>query len=478
MKWMDYKWVLVFVALFLIGVIIPVPMVGYAVTLAAVVLSFLKPRESLLALIPYFATRSFLKELTPALRLTGDLMILAALARVLWDTRKEWKRWFSFHPFEYGFFAFLIIGFGAGFLTGVSPVALVFQVRAFMITYFVFYIVRLIGVKEGDKTRLMWVTFFSALLLSIQGIIEKMSTRTLLMPEAWVERFLSPTNSSRIYGLMDNPNVLATFLTFGLLVTVGLLFKQHKTALKVLIGIALVLMAGAWIMTYSRGTFIGIGVGVVVYFVLTRHWKGIAYLAGAMIIAYVLVVLPTNTVADWVATTDRGQVDRKAEDDSDSDRLKETFDRSTLELSMTSGRLFIVMKGFEIFRDYPVAGSGFGTFGDSATKSYVSPLYEDYGIPRDTYSDNQYIQIIAQTGVLGVIAFAVFLLGMLTVLWKARKDVKEAPLVLALLLGVYVSSLVYNLWEDKAFSTMYFLLFGYVFTRFKSKWPLLNRGGE
>ena len=50
--------------------------------------------------------------------------------------------------------------------------------------------------------------------------------------------------------------------------------------------------------------------------------------------------------------------------------------------------------------DYPIIGTGFGTYGDSASLSYQSPIYEKYRITTEIYSDNQYIQIITQTGTL------------------------------------------------------------------------------
>ena len=87
------------------------------------------------------------------------------------------------------------------------------------------------------------------------------------------------------------------------------------------------------------------------------------------------------------------------------ERFGETFDQSNLALMTESGRFFYIEKGFEVFKDYPVAGAGFGSFGGSATLSYGSPIYKFYGIRSDIYggkyfySDNQYIQVIAETGV-------------------------------------------------------------------------------
>jgi putative inorganic carbon (HCO3(-)) transporter len=78
------------------------------------------------------------------------------------------------------------------------------------------------------------------------------------------------------------------------------------------------------------------------------------------------------------------------------------------------------------------------------------------------YSDNQYIQIIVQTGTLGVISFATFLLGMFYYIWKQRKVIPAATPLIAILFGGSVAGLFYNIWEDKTFTLYFYILLGYV----------------
>ncbi len=52
--------------------------------------------------------------------------------------------------------------------------------------------------------------------------------------------------------------------------------------------------------------------------------------------------------------------------DDFSKRMTEAFNKETIQKSTEWGRLYIVKQGFEIFMDYPIIGTGFGTYGDSS----------------------------------------------------------------------------------------------------------------
>ena len=72
------------------------------------------------------------------------------------------------------------------------------------------------------------------------------------------------------------------------------------------------------------------------------------------------------------------------------------------------GRIYYVKKALEIFKDEPLTGYGLATFGSAATQTYSSPTYEQYNITWNFYSDNEYIQILAETGVIGLLLIFTF----------------------------------------------------------------------
>jgi O-antigen ligase len=144
------------------------------------------------------------------------------------------------------------------------------------------------------------------------------------------------------------------------------------------------------------------------------------------------------------------------------DRIKSTFGSDTMERSRVGGRLYVIKKGFEIAKDHPWIGRGFGTFGDSATKSYPSPIYYHYQIKKPLYADNQYIMVIVETGALGAVAFGLFLIGLLVEAIRARRLAVLGGLGLGLVAAAYWFGFIYNIWEDKVFALYFYVILGYI----------------
>lgn len=473
--WNQYKWIWASLLLFALGVTIENSTVGLLITLLFATFAMWKPKDALFILLIYFPTRSFLIEMNPGLKSVGDLIIIAVLLRIVYDQRNNWRTLFHLHSFEWAFLLFLVVGSMSALFTGVGIIPIVFQLRAFVITFLLLYIVRRMNITKSDLLKFLWVTFAMAIVLSIHGLVEKLSLRTWLMPERWVYRSLSHNNRVRIYGLINNPNVLAVYLSIAFILSLYLRQLVTKN-MKWIITVGMVLMMGVWTLTYSRGTWIAFLVGSVTYFILVRKWKPLVQIAVIIVAATFIINLPVASLADYIdKQTNFGDtqfIPGGEFDDKKSDarrRLEETFNEETVELSSQTGRLFIVKKGFEIFKDHPIIGTGFATYGDSAAKSFSSPIYDPYGIEVDIYADNQYIQVITETGIIGVLLFAIFLIGMLLYLRKQRKQTTFAPVLLAILLSIYWCGMIYNIWEDKTFTMYFFLMLGALIGRLENK---------
>src|SRR5699024_4914083 len=227
------------IVLLLLGAFIENNFIIAVIILAIFLYTFMKYKEGLLLLFVYFPLRPTLIELNPSLKVIGDLMILALLLRVAFMYRREWKSLFRFQVFEVAFFIFLLIGaISAYVVSDVQVSAIIFQIRAFLLMYFVFYIVKRIEVTKEDLIRLCWTVLVMVLLIGLHGIIEKISLRTLLLPEAWVEMPLSSVNRIRIYGLLGNPNSLALFMSFSI---IFLLYLREQISHRLIVNLVLLL---------------------------------------------------------------------------------------------------------------------------------------------------------------------------------------------------------------------------------------------
>ena len=448
--------------LLVLSLLLPNPMLTYAITVLLAIGAFMFPEQGILLLLIYYPLRSFLIAVNPTLKLLGDLVIVFVFIRVLWDSRHHMSSLFKLALYEWAFLGFLLVGTVSGLLNDIGVKPIVFELRAFAITFLLLFIVKRLDITKRDMLNFMYVTLAVVSIVLVQGLVEKISVRSQWMPELWVNRQLSPNNSSRIYGLLNNPNVLAVYLTITALLTYYLRKITESSKVRLFLTIVLVITAGVWILTFSRGTWIAFGISLAVYFLFTFNWKLILKIAAVIALGFVLIAMPATYSSQWVkSNTKVGEIERTgpAEDEGgfavEKTRITETFNANTLEKSLTTGRLYVVDKGFEVFMDYPIMGSGFATFGDSAAKAFGSKIYEDYDIEVNIYSDNQYIQVIAQTGVAGVLLFAIFLLSILTLFWKKRNDNPLAIPLLAAMIGIYWCGFIYNIWEDKTF-TMYF----------------------
>jgi putative inorganic carbon (hco3(-)) transporter len=449
--------------LFLAVTAIQVNLLGYLLGVSLFAFALYRPKYAVLLLFMFYPIRPFIIEYVSSLRYVGDFIILGALLRVIWDGRNNWRSLLRFNIFEYGLFTFIIIGSISAILNDISITMILIQIRAFILLYLVYYIVRRLKITKTDVKHLLWITIWTVIVIIIQAIAEKLSIRTFFLPESWQNMALSSKNRVRIYGMLGNPNTLSIYLSF-----VFLFFfyaKRHIAGANIkLITFLNLSVLGIIILTYSRGTWIGIAVLLVFYIFLTKKFSILKDLLKVVFLSTIIFIIPIIGITSYIENSEEGTQKVKEIQKYDQegksgfvDRVGKTFSDDTITSSKKSGRLYIVKKGYEVFKDNPILGTGFSTFGDSASLRRVSPVYEEYNIGYQFYSDNQYIQIIVQTGILGVIAFAVFLLQMLIIFWKRRKE-RIAALMVSLLLSAFVMGLVYNLWEADIFGLCFFAL--------------------
>jgi putative inorganic carbon (hco3(-)) transporter len=459
--------------------------VGLMAALIIGFLSFLRRESGLLLLILFVSIRPFLIALNPGLKIAGDLIILALLIKTIYENRRNIRPLFQFQLFEYAFFLYLIIGGISSLITGVDPKAIIIQFRAYILFYLVFYVVKRMNFTSSFVNKAIWTTFTIAIVMSIQGIVEKISDKTLLMPEAWTNWSLSNTNHIRVYGLLKGPNELALFMTIAFILSLYLLY-QYKGWKKMIVFVGLCLVGTTFLLTYSRGAILALIVFGVIYLITFRPMKQLIPLLSIFAVSFILF-FAVNQASD-LYYNHLYSYDKAIENDSDStsdtpskhkprskgegaSRYTDAFSEETVSLSSADGRLYYVMKAIEVFKDYPVIGSGFGTFGGAATLAYSSPIYEDYDIGFNFYSDNQYILTLAETGVAGVLVLSVFVFSLIVFAVRAYRsstDKRYSLLLIFFVVTMIVGGAVYNILENDTFMLFYFLLLGIVFQKDKS----------
>ena len=87
--------------------------------------------------------------------------------------------------------------------------------------------------------------------------------------------------------------------------------------------------------------------------------------------------------------------------------------------------------GMEIFKRHPVIGNGINTF----YNEYMNIRKDEYRGKHGSYAHNCYLQMAADTGLLGLASFLFFAAAVLAVGFKALKIIRD-PLCYSLVLGI------------------------------------------
>ncbi|MBR5538158.1 MAG: O-antigen ligase family protein [Clostridia bacterium] len=121
-----------------------------------------------------------------------------------------------------------------------------------------------------------------------------------------------------------------------------------------------------------------------------------------------------------------------------SDRFGE-LDDDKLYTAANNGRLFALQLALRVWGDHPVVGTGFGTFGSSASLTWVPDIYYDYDMLEGFYADNQFACVLVETGTVGFLLFLAFLL---CTLWYHRGNLlKVITCVIIAWFGVFYNIL-------------------------------------
>ena len=176
----------------------------------------------------------------------------------------------------------------------------------------------------------------------------------------------------RIYSTFENPNVYGEYLLFMIPLSLVLFFSTRRWLYKLLWAGAGLLMVVAMMLTMSRGCWIGLAVGVFVYFLIADRRFLWLFFAAVVIMPF---VLPESIMVRLLSI-------------------------GNLEDSSSLYRLFIWLGTFSMLKDYWLTGVGLGTQAFSGV--YSAYAYNGIIAP---HPHNLYLNIISETGIAGLLTF-------------------------------------------------------------------------
>lgn len=377
-----------------------------------------------LFLCVFLPVRSPIADVTTAVvKAVPDVLIVLLL---LWYLAEQ--RCLELLPQDLFFLGFLLTAFVSTCLVNHYTVfRYVYQVRSIGVMYILYYVLRDVKLTREQLIRVVQTLQGMAAVLLVFGCIEKVSMKTAAFSWDIALSIYAPDNYARVYSLFYNPNTFGAFLAFTLFLSAA---KSRFWNDRTPVWVYAVLVTGLYMsMSRSSAMIAVLGLLILLAFDLKAHTlkkNALRYVRTAVVCVLCAVVISTAATAAgdryydevlsqnpdyaWLVEMKTGL--------SMKDRFGELG-----EAYMYSGvknlRIFFFQTGLRVYRDYPVIGTGFGTFGTSASLNYGSPLYETYGLMDGFYADDQYITILVETGTIGTILFAGFLLS---ILWRYRRS--------------------------------------------------------
>jgi O-antigen ligase len=200
--------------------------------------------------------------------------------------------------------------------------------------------------------------------------------------------------SLRVYGTFGQPNPFAGYINMALGIALALLLLGRGWIPRTFAGVAAILLLAVELLTQSRGGEIALAAGIVfiVFVGMPRLHPVFGLLAIGLlglVSLFLVGLLPTSVLLPIARILGTNQI---------------SFTNPSSQDFSTAERLAHWIAGIHMFLDHPILGVGIGNYPDAYPLYYITIFVNSLG-----HAHNYYINIAAETGIIGLIAFLFFL---------------------------------------------------------------------
>lgn len=329
---------------------------------------------------------------------------------------------------------------GTFFSLSISPnitIAELFKVFTYMGIFFL--TINKIETKRQFDYTLNAIIFFGVF-ISIFGIIQKHSYSGKVY---WFD-----TSGSAItpFGPFVYRNNFSGYINMIIPLTLGYFLTDIPSSKKAIYGLCMWIMFSALLLSLSRS---GILIYVLVLagmLLLSRLRRSLKHKVKTVAVCFSLVFFLTVFFIDF------------------KDVLKRFINLSQNETLMTFGRGYSWWDILRLWRDFPLLGTGLGTFGNISSMYKTTPVQAMF-----SYAHNDYLQLLSEVGLIGFICvflFFFFYFKRVSKMWLRRHNSYVVSLVLAgsaSIFGVLAYSFLdFNL-HIPANALLFFVIMGLVY---------------
>ena len=256
-------------------------------------------------------------------------------------------------------------------------------VTSFLIPALLYGIIRQLDITCRNWSLLLVTLAVLGFYLACTGALEVAEQWSLVFP-----RYIANPNLGIHFGRARGPELnsvsLGLYITACLLCGWTLLNLAGRRCYQLMLLVALPIMAGGVLLTYTRSTWIGLALSglVVAAFYIPRRWR-------------VPVVVCTGVIGMLVMVASWGQLL--------GIKREGTVEDSAHSVSQRQSFAYI---SWQMFCDHPVFGVGFGRFYDRKLP-YLSDRSQNFELEslRPLHHHNTFLSVLTEIGLVGLAAF-------------------------------------------------------------------------
>ncbi|MDQ2941967.1 MAG: O-antigen ligase family protein [Chloroflexota bacterium] len=337
------------------------------------------------------------------------------------------------HPGTIALAAFVALGLVSALINGVPPLPVAAGFFFTLDAVAVFYLCRVVGFSHRQAVLAIGAVGAAVMLLAFISLGQGVLGPDILGLDAVKGR---SGEAARIGSVVRNPNALGSLIALILPFTLFGSIRLPSVRMRWAMAAAALLLAMSLLLTYSRGSWLGVVIGTVAI-TLFLDRKVLLAAIGVGALAFVLVnVMPRDLL---VASTPG--VLRPPSDFNIIDTTTERVDKVSGGRDL---RTLLVLNAIPILRDHLLLGVGPGRYGGAVAAHFPSPVYLRYGTDKllrfqfQQTVDNFWLHLLIEAGILGAAAF-IALIGLAAArLVKAVRRAVESRYVM--IAGVLVAT--------------------------------------
>jgi len=229
----------------------------------------------------------------------------------------------------------------------------------------------------------------------------------------------------QVFGLFGNVNYFAEYLIVPLPLVISLFFITRNKTHKTLLLVGILAMSGSLILTFTRGSYLAIGISSIFMFLLYLISRGKSFIKEykkIFIFALALIILITFLFVLPNPINKPGTVIYKIKGRTSISQFTQS---SSLKRRIAIWKFTMLM-----IKDRPLIGSGIGTFKYNSL-NYQAKFFEQrenrsiypHGFADKTH--NEYLQLCAELGIIGLGIFIWIMVTYFNYGIKLLKKIKD-----------------------------------------------------